>query len=135
MTGGYFYILPADVVKIGQMVRDQGRWKGKQVISKNWIHKSTAASIPIPDFSFVKSSKSKIAIPQQTYYGNYWYNEKLKTANLEEDLIFASGNGAQYIFILKRLNLAVVFTQGNYGSWKARSAFDILAQYILPADQ
>jgi len=132
MTAGSFYILPSDMLKIGKLVRDQGKWKGKQVISSSWIDKSTAAPIPIPDFSFVKSSRSKIAIPQQTYYGDYWYREQIKTPDLTEEVHFASGNGGQYIFIIKRLNLVIVFTQGNYNSRKAKQAFDLLARYILP---
>ena len=34
--------------------------------------------------------------------------------------------------IVENLNLTVVFTQGNYGSFKAKQAFEILAKYILP---
>ena len=132
MTAGSFYIRSADMLKIGQLVRDQGKWKGKQVISEKWINKSTTSNIPIPDFSFVKFSRSTVAIPQPTYYGDYWYREQVKTANFQENLLFASGNGGQYIFVIKRLNLVVVFTQGNYNSWKAKKAFDILARYILP---
>jgi CubicO group peptidase (beta-lactamase class C family) len=133
MTAGSFYIRPADMLKIGQLVRDGGKWHGKQLISKKWINESTKAVIPIPDFSFVRSGKSKTAIPQPTFYGDYWYREQLKTPEFQEDLLFASGNGGQYIFIIKRLNLVVVFTQSNYESWVAKRAFDVLEHYILPA--
>jgi CubicO group peptidase (beta-lactamase class C family) len=133
MTAGSFFIRPADMLKIGQMVRDGGQWKGKQIISTKKINTFTSAKIPIPDFSFVKSARSKVAIPQQTFYGDYWYREQLKTPNLQEDVLFASGNGGQYIFIIKRLQLVVVFTQGNYGLRKAKQAFDLLARYILPS--
>lgn len=133
MTAGSFYILPEDMLKIGQMVRDGGRWKGKQVISKTSIEHATNASKPIPDFSFARVSKSQDLIPQNTFYGGFWYRERIKTKTIDEELLFASGNGGQYIFIIKRLNLVVVFTQGNYGSWKAKKAFDLLGNYILPA--
>lgn len=132
MTAGSFYILPRDMMKIGQLVRNEGNWKGKQVISKKWITQSTLCDIPIPDFSFMKSSRSKIGFPQQAYYGFYWYRELLKTPAVNEELLFASGNGGQYIFIIKDLNLTVVFTQGNYQSFKAKQAFEILAKYIIP---
>lgn len=133
MTAGSFYILPRDMMKIGQLVLNRGNWKGKQIISKKWIDQSTQCDIPIPDFSFMKSGKSKIGSPQQTYYGFYWYKELLKTSTVNEELLFASGNGGQYIFIIKDLNLTVVFTQGNYGSFKAKQAFEILAKYLIPA--
>ena len=133
MTAGSFYIKPRDMLKIGMLVRDDGVYKGKQIVSAKWIKESTTATIPIPQFSFVKSSKSKVAFPQPTYYSYYWYNELLKTKTLSENIVFASGNGGQYIMIIKSLDLVVVFTQGNYGTWKAKQAFDILAKYIVPS--
>ncbi len=132
MTAGSFYILPSDMLKLGRLVNDGGEWNGEQLITKKWIKLMTKCSIAIPGFSFVRSGRSKIARPQQTTYGNYWYRELLVTAGFKENMLFASGNGGQYIIIIKKLNLVVVFTQGNYGTWKAKQAFDILAHYILP---
>jgi CubicO group peptidase (beta-lactamase class C family) len=132
MTAGSFYIRPDDMLKIGQMINDAGMYKGKRIVSAKWIKESTTATIPIPDFSFVKSSRSTIAIPQPTYYGYYWYGEQLKTKKYTEDLLFASGNGGQYIMIIKKLDLVIVFTQDNYNDRRAKQAFDIVARYILP---
>lgn len=132
MTGGSFYIRPIDMMKLGQLVKNKGVWKKKQIISKKWIAESTICDILIPDFSNMKSSRSKIGIPQPTYYGYYWYRETIKTNDFQENLLFASGNGGQFIFIIESLNLTVVFTQGNYGSFKGKQAFEILAKYIIP---
>ncbi|OXA70303.1 hypothetical protein B0A67_16045 [Flavobacterium aquidurense] len=132
MTGGSFYIRPIDMLKIGQLVKNKGVWERKQIISKKWISQSTVCDIAIPDFSFMKSSRSKIGVSQPAYYGYYWYRETIKTKDLQQNLLFASGNGGQYIFIIESLNLTVVFTQGNYGSFKAKQAFEIMAKYILP---
>ncbi|QEC43793.1 serine hydrolase domain-containing protein [Pseudobacter ginsenosidimutans] len=133
MTAGSFYILPSDMMKIGEMVLQKGIWKGQRIISENWIKQSTNTPIPITDFSFVKFSKSTVAIPQPAYYGYYWYREEIKTKTFRENVLFASGNGGQYIMIIERLGIVVVFTQGNYNSWKAKKAFDLLAKYIIPA--
>lgn len=134
MTAGSFYILPTDMLKIGQMVSDGGVWQGQRIISESWLKASTTATIPIPDnWSFVKFSRSKAATPQQTYYGYYWYNEVIKIKDGEYPVTFASGNGGQYILIIKKLDMVVVFTQGNYESWTAKRAFDILATYIIPS--
>lgn len=133
MTAGSFYIRPIDMLKLGQLVTNKGVWNHKQVVSGKWITQSTLCDIPIPDFSFMKSSRSKLADPQPTYYGFYWYREMIKTKDIQENVLFASGNGGQFIFIIERLNLTVVFTQGNYKSFKAKQAFEILARFILPA--
>lgn len=133
MTAGSFYILPADMLKIGQLIQKNGVWNDQQIVSEKWINLSTKCDIIIPEFSFMKSSRSKIGIPQPAYYGFYWYRELLRTKNFTENLLFASGNGGQYIFIIKDMGLTVVFTQQNYGSYKAKQAFEILAKYIIPA--
>ncbi|WP_162842671.1 serine hydrolase domain-containing protein [Mucilaginibacter pineti] len=133
MTAGSFYILPSDMAKIGSLVLNNGRWKGKQVVSKRWILVSTKATIPIPDFSFVRISRSKNAIPQPTFYGFYWYNENLTLNGQNFPMVIASGNGGQYIIVIKKLDMVVVFTQGNFGTWKAKQAFDILAKFIIPS--
>jgi len=134
MTAGSFYILPKDMLKIGQLVLNGGTFNGKRIVSNKWIERSTTATIPIPDqWSFIKFSRSKVAIPQQTYYGFYWYNELIKSNTYAENVVFASGNGGQYIMVIKNMGLTVVFMQGNYQSWKAKRAFDLLAKYIIPA--
>ncbi len=120
-------------MKIGQMVLKKGMWNGRRIVSADWIGKSTMTPVPIPDFSFVKFSRSSVAIPQPTYYGYYWYKEEIGTKTFRENVLFASGNGGQYIMIVERLGIVVVFTQGNYHSWKAKKAFDLLARFILPA--
>ncbi|WP_184547640.1 serine hydrolase domain-containing protein [Mucilaginibacter sp. FT3.2] len=132
-TPGSFFVLPGDMLKIGLMVKSNGLWHGKRIVSEKWLKQSTAATIPIPGFSFTKISRSKTAIPQPAYYGYYWYNEQVKTKNYAEDVLFASGNGGQYIMVIKKMDLVVVFTQGNYNNRKAKQAFDILTRYIIPA--
>ncbi|WP_162946352.1 serine hydrolase domain-containing protein [Chitinophaga barathri] len=133
MTGGSFYLLPGDMLKIGQLVLNNGMWKGKRIVSEQWLKLSTTATIPIPGSSFMAVSRSAVGIPQPTTYGFYWYNELVKTKDFRYKTIFASGNGGQYIIILKELDLVVVFTQGNYGNRMAKQAFDMLVKYILPA--
>lgn len=54
-------------------------------------------------------------------------------ARTKDTVLFTSGNGGQYIMIIKELELVVVFTQGNYGNRMAKQALDLLVKYILPA--
>jgi CubicO group peptidase (beta-lactamase class C family) len=133
MTAGSFYILPSDMVKIGEMVLKKGLWKGHRIVSAAWLAQSTSTPVLIPDFSFMQFSKSAVAIPQPAYYGYYWYKEEIRTKTFRENMLFASGNGGQYMMIMERLGIVVIFTQGNYFSWKSKRAFDLLARFILPA--
>lgn len=133
MTAGSFFIRPADMLKIGQLVANHGRWHGQRVVSARWIKEATAPLTPIPNFSFVGSARIKAAQPQPTYYGYYWYREHLRTPTINREVLFASGNGGQYIMLIESLHLVVVFTGSNYGSWKAKLPFEALAKYIIPA--
>ena len=48
-------------------------------------------------------------------------------------MIFADGNGGQYIFVVPSLDIVAVFTGHNYNSPAAARPFAILGEYILPA--
>lgn len=133
MTAGSFYIQPSDMLRIGELILQKGMWQGKRIVSAEWVAKSTSAPVPIQDFSFMKFSRSAVAIPQPSFYGYYWYKEEFRTKNFRENVIFASGNGGQYIMIIERLGIVVAFMQGNYSSWKAKKAFDLMARFIIPA--
>ena len=132
MTAGSFYISPIDMNKIGQLVLNDGVFNDSRVVSKKWITKMTEGRIKIENFSNVRISKNKTAIPQPTYYGYKWYNEEIKTAKFKHNIIFASGNGGQYIMVIRDLHLVVSFTGNSYNSSKSKLPFDIMIKYILP---
>ncbi len=134
-TAGSFYILPTDMIKIGELVLNNGVYNGKRIVSAKWIEQMTKKITLIEEFSNVRISKNKQAIPQPTYYGYMWYNEQVKTEKLDYNLIFASGNGGQYIMVVKDLNLVVVFTGNSYNSYKSKLPFDVMIKYVLPAFQ
>ncbi len=50
-------------------------------------------------------------------------------------MIFASGNGGQYIMVIKELNLVAVLTGNSYNSPKSKPPFEILVKYILASLQ
>ncbi|WP_346318021.1 serine hydrolase [Chitinophaga sp. YIM B06452] len=132
-TAGSFFMLPADMLKLGELVRQNGTWQGRQIVSSSWLRESTTATTVIRGFSFAEIGGVPASTTQAARYGYYWYRERIKTVRLAVDVLFASGNGGQYIMIINELGLVVVFTQGNYGSRSAKRAFDLLVKYILPA--
>ncbi len=131
-TAGSFYISPMDINKIGLLVLNEGVFNGRTVVSKEWVRIMTAARIKIEDFSNVRISKNKTAIPQPTYYGYAWYNEDIKTKNFKYTIVFSSGNGGQYMMVIKDLDLVVTFTGNSYNSSKSKLPFDIMIKYVLP---
>lgn len=131
-TAGSFYISPGDMNKIGQVVLNDGVYNGKRIVSGQWVKKMTEGRIKIEDFSNVRISRNKTAIPQPTYYGYAWYTEAIKTDQWMHTVVFASGNGGQYIMVIRDLDLVVTFTGNSYNSAKSKLPFDILIKYILP---
>lgn len=131
MTAGSFYMKPADMLKIADLVKNKGKWNRKQIISEDWINKSTNCQINI-DFSFTSFSKIADAVFESARYGFFWYRENLKYKNINTEVLFASGNGGQYMMVLPEYNTTVAFTGSNYGNWRGKLPFEILLKFIIP---
>jgi CubicO group peptidase (beta-lactamase class C family) len=129
---GSFYISPIDLNKIGQLVLNDGVFNKRRIVSRKWVKIITEGITRIENFSNVSISKNKTAIPQPTYYGYTWYNEEIKTNKFRHNIIFASGNGGQYIMVIRDLHLVATFTGNSYNSSKSKLPFDIMIKYILP---
>ncbi|MDN5211593.1 serine hydrolase [Fulvivirgaceae bacterium BMA12] len=131
MTAGSFYIKPVDMLKIGRLIRQNGNWQGKQIVSADWIKQSTACDTNI-DFSFVKYSRMRNAKYESARYGYYWYRENLQYGKFKTEVLFASGNGGQYIMIFEEYDTVIIFTGSNYNYWKNKLPFEIVLKYLLP---
>ena len=131
-TAGSFYISPGDMNKIGQLVLNNGVFNKRSVVSEKWIKTMTEGRTKIENFSNVSISKNKTAVPQPVYYGYTWYNEEIKTEKFKYNIVFASGNGGQYIMVVRDLQLVVTFSGNSYNSSKSKLPFDIMIKYILP---
>jgi CubicO group peptidase (beta-lactamase class C family) len=122
-TGGHLYLRPRAMAKIGQLVLQRGVWDSGDLVSGAYIDASTAV-------------QSRFAADKRPY-GYLWWRAQARIPDgagvRNIDLVFASGNGGQYIFIAPSLDLVVVFTGSNYDSPKSDRPWAILAEYILPA--
>jgi CubicO group peptidase (beta-lactamase class C family) len=132
MTAGSFYMLPLDMLKIVDLVKQKGNWKGNQIVSASWIKTSTHCHIPI-DFSFARYSRIPNAKYESARYGFFWYQENLKYQGIDTEVLFASGNGGQYMMLIPQYGLTVVFAGSNYGNWRGKLPFELLLKYIVPA--
>ena len=110
---------PRDMLKLGMLFQQQGRWGGRQVISRDWIARSTKEWSTVGDQS----------------YGYFWWHQWVNAAAPDGprrvDMIVATGNGGQKIYLVSSLDLVVVLTGGIYNA--SSSATAIMAREILPA--
>ncbi len=116
--GGGLSIIPRDMAKLGQLVLDDGRWQGEQVISEEWIEASTAL-------------QTNTDGPTWTY-GYYWWRRGFSAPWGRQESVHAWGRGGQYIFVFEELDLVAVFTGGNDND-DANQPFQMVERYVLPA--
>ena len=105
--GGVCLILSVqDMIKIGELVLNDGIYNGTQVISKEWIDESTS-----------KQTQAGGHIPYSNEYGYYWWLGEMHGM----PYILAMGYGGQFIFIFKELDLVITtlcdYSDGDFISF------------------
>jgi len=116
-AGKRLYMFPRDMAKIGQLLLNDGRWNGKEIVSPLWV-------------SELKTNQTKLAGME---YGYLWWNIPLKHKNQLLNSITATGNGGQYIIAVEEFDLVVVFTGGAYNSQQDKLPFAIMNNVIIPS--
>ena len=111
-------ITPRDMAKLGQVYLDGGRWKNEQIVSEDWV---------------TRSCERKFQVSTAAGYGYQWWLRTFRVGTDSYESCYAAGNGGQYIFVIKDLDLVIVFTGGNFGSSTASQVFGIIEQNIIPA--
>ena len=118
-TFAQLYMRPRDMLKFGILFQQQGRWKDRQVISRDWVARSTG------QWSTVGDQK----------YGYFWWHQWVMAAApggpRHVDMIVATGNGGQKIYLVPSLDLIVVLTGGSYNT--NSPATTIMSKDLLPS--
>ncbi|HXE83153.1 MAG TPA: serine hydrolase [Gemmatimonadales bacterium] len=92
---------PRDFAKMAQLMLNNGRWGGKQILSAEWVRQSGA---PLRD----------LGTTQQ--YGYLWNSQEFDYKGRKVRAVFAGGNGGQVSLEIPDLDLVIAFTGGNYGT-------------------
>ncbi|HOW25492.1 MAG TPA: serine hydrolase [Bacteroidales bacterium] len=116
-AGGGLYLKPVDMLKLGVLVQNKGKWEDKQVISEQWITKMTQAY-------FVTSFDN-------SGYGFFWWIKEIHTKNGNiTKMISAEGAGGQKLYLFMDYELIIAFTEHNYNTPQVSPIF--IKQSILP---
>lgn len=114
------HLRPRDMLKLGILFLDRGRWHGRQIISEPWVRTSLAEHSHVDNVS----------------YGYFWWRHMftVKTAGGSRQIVIAAaqGNGGQKIYIAPKCQLVAVFTGGGYNA-ESTPPNTIMAKIILPA--
>jgi len=120
---GDIYMTPRDMAKFGCLFLNDGSWKGVQIISAEWVQRSTSYHIS-PGVSWVDGS-------WVDGYGYLWWLTTYHSGGQSLDAFRAHGWGGQQIIVFPTLSMVVVFTGANYVTNEPCDA--IVEQFILPA--
>lgn len=119
LGGNNMAFTPPELLRFGEMYLAGGRWQGRQVVSPEWIRRSW---------------RPRVVSPRNgNGYGLGWWSRRVAG----ERVHFAWGYGGQYLFVVPRLDLAVVATADprlERGRRDAdRAIFGLLRTGIIPA--
>jgi CubicO group peptidase (beta-lactamase class C family) len=95
---GQLYLRPRDMAKLGLVYLNGGKWKGKQIIPKEYVSQSLTKHSVVDDID----------------YGYLWWCESLTASGIKYEGMAAKGNGGQRIFLWPEQNMVAVITAGNY---------------------
>lgn len=109
-------ITAPDMIKIGQLYLDRGQWQGTQIVSTDWVARSTTAHVET-DFSPAPG------------YGYQWWT---MTAG-DHPAFAAVGYAGQLIEVVPELGLVVaVACQDDPASFQADSFIQLIEQNLVP---
>jgi CubicO group peptidase (beta-lactamase class C family) len=122
---GGLRLKPRDLAKLGQLMADDGRWNGKQVVPAGWAAESARPRI---------HTRIKTEGYGALQYGYQWWLGRTLPSGHHLPLIAGFGNGGQRLFVVPELDLVVAINAAHYGSLlQAIITAAILNQFVLPA--
>lgn len=114
------HLRPRDMLKVGILFADGGRWQGHQIISSSWVRLSLTEHSHVDNVSY------------GYFWWRPWLNVDTPDGSRHVDVIAAQGNGGQKIYLLPQYDLVAVFTGGGYNA-ESTPPNTIMAKVVLPA--
>ena len=124
------WIRPRDLLKIGSLYLNGGRWNDRKILPETWVEASLAHHI---DRSEGPLQEHGQGVTSQSGYGYQWWQDRYSLPYGEITVHAAYGNGGQRIWIVPDLDLVAVQVTGNYNLWYASyQAERLLLERIVP---
>ena len=121
-TGGGLSLLPRDMAKLGLLYLRGGRWGDRQVVSADWIARSTSLQVER------RRGEHEIG------YGYLWWIHEPDPAGEGKQPIYAAaGFMGQYIFVVPEHDMVVVVTGGTRSYADETRPVGFLYSHILPS--
>ena len=118
-TGGGLRLRARDLLKLGQMTLDGGRWHGRQILPVAWVASSTAAHVQAADTDT---------------YGYLWWRRDFVAGGATYPAVYMSGNGGNKVVVVPGARAVAVITTTHFNQRGMHQQTDrILTDYLLAA--
>ena len=119
MTGGGLGLKSRDLLKIGQLYLNNGKWNNEQIISAKFVKESTTPKAEVGMFDYE--------------YGYLWWLSEFGKES-KEKAYFMSGTGGSKIVVMPKLDVVIVLTSTyfNGGIESHTQTTELLNEYIVP---
>ena len=118
-TGGHLRLALRDLHRLGLLVHAGGAWGGAQLVDPSWLKEATSEQTRIYE--------------RRERFGYLWWLDGGTVKGKDVSLLYAHGNGGNFIFIVPELDLVAAFTGKNYGKRTQFIPNQLVAQKIVPA--
>ena len=118
--GGGLGMRSRDLLALGRLYLQGGRWNGKQVVPADWVKASTIPHVSVPD-------------RDDTRYGYLWWLQDLEAGEGTHHAWLMNGAGGNKVVVLPGLEAVVVITSTNFGRRDAHQLSEkLLTDFIIP---
>ena len=101
MGDGGLSLTSRDMLKLGMLIINEGKWNGEQLISSDYLAKATSA---------ITRANEDWQGPETYFYGYLWYQTHLISDDKSYDVKVAWGAGGNRIILIDALDLVVAVT-------------------------
>jgi CubicO group peptidase (beta-lactamase class C family) len=120
-TAGSLQMTSLEYAKYAQLYKNNGEWKGKQILTPEWVQKTLTKQVQIPE-------------RDQQFYGYLFWNKTYTLEGKTYEAFYCAGNGGNEFIIFKTLPLVFIITSKAYNKpYGHPQADQIVQQYLLPA--
>ncbi|WP_439472072.1 serine hydrolase domain-containing protein [Brevundimonas sp.] len=120
MGGGGLGLRSRDLLALGQVLLDGGRWDGRQVLSADWVRAMTSPQVQVS--------------PERGDYGYLLWLPKFRVGDRDYAAWMLSGTGGNRVMIFPELKAVAVITTTNFGVRNPHGISDtLITEHILVA--
>jgi len=114
-----------DMLKLGQLAINKGKWKGEQLVPEAFITKAIHRIVLDSD----DNNFADVGEVSNVGYGYFWWQADMKYGDKNYFSTSARGGGGQYIIVIEELDLIVVVTAHEVND----STLQLTAERVIPA--